>query len=194
MEIFTVKPKNKYGSNCYVIKNNNSCAIIDPSASFDEIKAVIPDFSDLPKYVLITHAHFDHILEVDNYAELGVEICVGKGDAEALSDPFYNCYEIFLQQQTGYNGKYTALSEGDTIDLDGLKISILETPGHTRGSVCYLLDEVAFVGDLIFEGGGYGRFDFPGGERNSLFNSIKKFYKVFTRGKVFSGHGSPFLI
>ncbi len=194
MEIFCVKPRIKYGSNCYVIKNKNSWAVIDPSASLNEIKSQVPDISSPPQYVLITHAHFDHILAIDEYKELDTKICVGWADGEALNDPFYNCYNIFLGQQKGYDGKHTALSEDDIIDLDGVKIRVLETPGHTLGSVCYLFDDVAFVGDLIFENNSYGRFDLPGGDRNTLFNSIDKFYKVFPSGKVYSGHGNPFLI
>lgn len=194
MEIFTVKPCIPYGSNCYVIRNNDSWAVIDPSASFNEIKACIPDISETPKYVLLTHAHFDHILNIDDYVSRGAKVYVGARDGEGLGSPYYNCYKIFLNDDCGYNGEYEPLSEYDVIDLDGLPISVIETPGHTAGSVCYLVGDAAFVGDLIFEGGSYGRYDLPSGDRNTLFNSIDKFYKLFPRGRIYSGHGNTFLI
>lgn len=194
MEIFTVKPRILYGSNCYVIKNNDAWAVVDPSASYQEIKAYIPDISEAPKYVLLTHAHFDHFLNIDDYVSRGAKVCIGALDAEGLRSSDYNCYKLFLRKDYGYNGEYSPLYEGDIIDLCGIDIRVVETPGHTAGSVCYLLDDIAFVGDLIFEGGSYGRFDLPSGDRNTLFKSIDKSYKMFTRGRIYSGHGNSFLI
>ena len=92
IEIFRIKPKIRYGSNCYVLKNNDSWAVIDPSATLDEIKYEIPSLKSSPDYVLITHAHFDHILAIDDYKYKDTKICVGEADSSGLNDPYYNCY------------------------------------------------------------------------------------------------------
>lgn len=194
MELFTIVPKFNFGSNCYVIKNNDSWAVIDPSASIEEIKDKIPSLNSEPSFVLITHAHFDHIYSIDGYAKRAVPVYVGIDDANSLNDPYYNCYRIFMDKEKGYNGSFKTLEEGDLIELSGIEIKVLETPGHTKGSVSFIINECAFVGDLLFEGGGYGRFDLPGGDRTTLFKSIEKFYKAFPHGIIYSGHGSPFSI
>lgn len=180
-------PKTKFGfaANTYIIERDGEMAVIDPathpSPLFDGHKV---------KYVLLTHAHFDHMLTISEWVEkTGAELIVSAEDAEALTDGTRNCYKLFLGTDGGYYGEYRTVKDGDTLPFGNGEIEVMATPGHTAGSVVYLIDGQAFVGDTVFAGGGYGRCNLPSGDASELKESINKILALQDDTGLLPGHG-----
>ena len=179
-----------YGSNCYLISSNGEFAVIDPSLDYYEAVKQYPEIEGRVKYVLLTHAHFDHILAIDSWADKCEAVCVGFADAEYLSDASKNCYLGFLGVVYGYDGEYNTLADGDILELGDEKITVISCPGHTPGGVSYKISEKVFCGDTVFAKGGYGRCDLPGGDINVLEKTLMKLFSRLPNETVFyPGHG-----
>lgn len=187
MKIDTYTPTDYFGSNMYVISHNGEVAVIDPSVSYS---TVCDKLLGEVKFVILSHAHFDHFAEIDSWVEnTAAKVMVGRADAPALQDSNLNCYRNFLGIDKGYFGRYNIISENDKIQLSDKQITFIEAPGHSEGSVVTLIDDCMFVGDVLFYGGGYGRVDLPGGDFAKLKNSIKKVLSYPEDSVVYSGHG-----
>ena len=188
VQIFT--PKNFFGSNMYLIYSEKEAAVIDPSMKYNVLKDRILENGLTVKYIILTHAHFDHMLEIYDWAEnTGAEVIIGYEEAEGLSDSTLNCYRHFFHCDKGYYGKYTTVDDGDLLTLSDEKIKVISTPGHTRGSITLLTGDSLFTGDLIFADGNYGRCDLPGGDIYTLALSISKICELDGSLTVYSGHG-----
>ncbi len=176
-----------FSSNTYMLVSNGECAVVDPSAPPDGLD---PDLT--PRYVLLTHAHFDHMLDIDAWVSLGAEVIVSVSDATLLGDAHLNCYKPFLGVDRGYNGEYRTVCDGDNISLGDATLTVISCPGHTDGSLTYVCDDVAFVGDTVFAGGGFGRWDLPSGDSDKLFASIDTLLTRLSDATVlYCGHGAP---
>ena len=191
-QVHTFTPDGYFGSNCFVIDCNGTYAVVDPSVSINTVEKQIPDIRNSLKYILLTHCHFDHIYAINDWKKAcpDVTVIIGRHDGAGLSDPRINCYLGFLGVLDGYNGPYTPVDEGQRFKLGNELVRVISCPGHTAGGVSYRLGEHLFVGDTLFEGGGYGRCDLPGGDFSELERSI---IKIITRefdGYVYCGHGS----
>jgi glyoxylase-like metal-dependent hydrolase (beta-lactamase superfamily II) len=186
IEIEKLKTIIPYASNSYLISSGNECAVIDPSAPF------IPEQLEGRelKYILLTHGHFDHFLEIDSWiAGTNARVIISKNDKESLADSHKNCYSLFLYRDNGYYGEVETVSEGDTLLLGNDQIIISEYPGHTPGSIVYTVGTDAFVGDVAFAGGGYGRFDLPGGNMKALMQSLERIIHLDDNTVLHPGHG-----
>ena len=179
------KSKIRYASNCYILSSMGECCIIDPTVPYS------PELLDGElKYIILTHCHFDHILEINSWKNnTGASVLVSAEDGKALSDPDINCYRFFLGENKGYFGEYTEIFDGDEIALGDEKIKVMACSGHTKGSIALLLGEKCFVGDTVFAGGGYGRFDLPGGNYAELCDSINKIISLDKDTVLYCGHG-----
>ena len=173
-----------YGANTYLISSCGESAVIDPAAPPPK-----DAFFGKLKYVLLTHSHFDHILTIDSWVALGAMVCIANEELSYLPSGDLNCYSLFLGCDKGYHGKAIGLSDGDTIRLGDEDIIFLNTPGHTPGSGVYLCKDKAFVGDTVFAGGGYGRYDLPGGDADSLGRSISRIIAMDSDIVLYPGHG-----
>ena len=186
-------PSDRFGSNMYLVSSGGATVLVDPSTPPDAVRADF--FGDLPSVdaILLTHAHFDHMLELDTWAKItGAEVCIGQEDAAALSDPVRNVYRLFTGEDRGYTGAYRTVKDEDVLRFASLEIRVLATPGHTPGSVTYLIGDAAFSGDLVFDGGGYGRCDLPGGNLQTLFASIARLAGRAEILTLYPGHGNSF--
>ncbi len=191
MDVIKLVPTEYFGSNTYIIISGSQAAVIDPSIDFDEAMEKIGNSELTFKYIFVTHAHFDHIYSIDSWVNAtDAEVIVGAQDAAALSDAEINCYSLFMNRTAGYYGEYRTVAEGDHIQIGSEILYIMLTPGHTPGSISLLTDKEIFVGDVIFAGGGYGRFDLPGGDARILVNSIKRLTSLSQDLVVYSGHGN----
>lgn len=190
MEVSVFTPSEAFGSNTYVIENSGVAAVIDPSVSYDEVIAHFetpPDF----KYIIITHVHFDHMLEIDDWVKkTDADVIVGKEDAPAFRDSRINCFKLFFDINKTYDGSYVTVEEGDKLSLGDLNIDIISTPGHTKGSVSLVTSDSIFVGDVIFSKYSVGRCDLPGGDYPTLLGSIKRILSYPDYIKVYPGHGN----
>ena len=173
-----------FAANTYLISSGCEYAIVDPTAPYE--RGLV---SGEVRYILLTHAHFDHILEVEGWATSGAQVIILSDEAMALSDPMRNCFKLYNGSDNGYFGQVTAVKDGDTLPLGDTEIKVIATPGHTIGSAIYLVEDVAFVGDTVFEGGGFGRYDLPTGNLVMLRESIRRITALPDKTHLLPGHG-----
>ena len=142
------------------------------------------------KYIILTHAHFDHMLEINDWVKkTGATVLVGEKDAPALSDPYLNCFRIFLRMSAGYFGKYKPLQHKDRIMLGDEWLDVIFTPGHTQGAIALYNGKSLFVGDTVFAYGAVGRTDLPGSSHKELCDSIRIIKSFPDNTDIYPGHG-----
>lgn len=180
-------------SNAYLLAGTR-LAVIDPGFQAD---ALLPEIARLQynHYALInTHCHMDHVAQDARIIDLGFELMVHADDAGFLEKPDL---EMVLSKWFGraFNPLKVSrrLKEGGVIDLDGLVLEVLHTPGHTPGGICLYEPESKslFTGDTVFSMG-VGRTDLPGGDSDLLSKSLTKLLRFSeSRGveKIYPGHG-----
>ncbi len=189
-EIIKLKPMVRYSSNTYLISSNGEFAVVDPSSDYIEAISQYPQIQGKLKYILMTHAHFDHMLTLDDWSKHADEVLVGEKDGPSLSDSHKNCYLGFLGTDEGYSGNYKTVNEGDIFKLGDEEISVISCPGHTPGGVSYKIKNKIFCGDTLFAEGGYGRCDLPGGDISVLEDTLVKLVKILPCDITFyPGHG-----
>lgn len=179
-----------YASNAYLIANDEAreLAVVDPSVDPSAAASLLGDGYCL-KYVLLTHGHFDHILFVDEWRALGAKVCIHARDAEFLGDPAKSLYLQFFARDTRHLPPDILLHDGDKLTLGTDEITVLSTPGHTGGSVCYLFGDSMISGDTLFRGS-FGRTDLYGSSDDEMRQSLKKLSAIQTNYTVYSGHGA----
>ena len=159
-------------TNCYVVSNGEKAVIIDPGADAEKIAEFIDSKKLSVEYILLTHTHFDHIGVLAAVKEkTGAKIAVGEADKEAIKLPA----DLLLRG-------------GESINAASLDFRVLNTPGHTRGGVCYIFGDVIFSGDTLFCES-IGRSDLPGGSFDELRVSLKRLFKLDGDFTVYPGHG-----
>ena len=170
MEI-TLLSSGYYASNCYYVKSGEDALLIDPSIPFDEAMTQLGDGAILPRTVLLTHAHFDHMLYLDEWRKkANARLAVHAFEEPALHDPQINLFGTFLHKDLTFDAAEILLKDGDKLPLGDVSFTVLHTPGHTVGSMCLYTDDVIFTGDTVFTAGSYGRTDFYGGNDSALFD------------------------
>ncbi len=166
LERLTVGPLEE---NCYLIGAAPRCAVVDPGAESARIFRSIEALGLAPEAVLLTHGHVDHIAHVAQVVErYGIGVRIHRADLPYLERPQWPELEAMLGARpcpppAGW------LEEGVAVEVAGLTLEVLHTPGHTPGGVC-LLDRAAreiLVGDTLFQRG-VGRTDLPGGDGAAL--------------------------
>lgn len=173
-----------YQENAYILIDDTTrdALIIDPGDEGESLVRYLESLKINLKAILLTHGHVDHVGAVDAVRE-------------AFSVPVY-ISEIdmkFIEQRKMAFGKMKRadffLKEGDEFIFAGKKVQIIETPGHSRGSLSYYVDGLLFSGDVLFQNS-VGRTDLPGGNMEELLYSIKeKLMKLPGETRVFPGHG-----
>ncbi len=179
-------------TNCYFLINEDTkeVLIVDPADRAQKIIEWINSEGLKPVAILLTHGHFDHIMGVQGVKkEYGIPIYASKDEVEVLANPQINVSTMM--------GAYLSMkadelfSDGDVLELAGMKLKVISTPGHTIGSVCFYMEEekVLISGDTLFEAS-VGRSDFPTGSSRQLIESIKtRLFVLPDDTDVFPGHG-----
>ena len=146
----------------------NKAILIDAGGHTDKILSLSKEKGLQIGAVLLTHGHFDHVGACARLQKLGVKIYIHQLDEQLVSTDKGTCG--FAVKVDTFTPDYT-LQGGEELDLYGLKIKVIHTPGHTKGGVCYLIENSLFSGDTIFQGS-YGRVDLGDGDINELKHSI----------------------
>lgn len=177
-------------ANTYIIKDNNSCIVIDPSTDNDKIGDFIEKNSLDLKAILLTHSHIDHMRGVNRLINrFGCQLYVGFDDEIGLVDQYYNCGEMLLEK-CEIKSNVNTVSDNEILKILSEDIKVIYTPFHTKGSVCYYLSNssVLFSGDTLFKKV-IGRTDLPSSSRATLRSSLQKLRLLPDDVKVYPGHG-----
>jgi len=161
--------------NCYLVwsKEGRSGVIIDPGDEDERIVERIDRNEVKPAAILLTHGHADHIGAVEPLKRTyDIPLYIGREDEALLSSPSANVSAFFGYEISCPPADQT-VADGDNIRIGGLSFTILATPGHTPGGVCYYTGRHLFCGDTLFMGS-IGRTDLPGGDSRQLIKSIEK--------------------
>ena len=175
-------------TNCYIFREENSkrCGIVDPGDQGEYLAAWLMGRDLVPEAVLLTHGHFDHILGIPGLRKEWPDLPVwchpadmGEGDSAAIFGQSFPTVRSF--------GNVTPYGEGDVITVAGCRLEVLETPGHTPGSVTLRSGDVLFTGDTLFAGS-MGRTDLPGGDEGQIMKSLRRLYELEGDCQVLPGH------
>lgn len=183
-----------FQENCYLYAcpQTREAVIIDPGDEAENILDTIKELQLLPKYILNTHGHLDHIMAIDAVSQVyPVPLAIHPDDVYMYTDER-------MAQRFGLSGPLVRrkpdilLQEGDRITFGTLTLEVLHTPGHTRGGVCFVSRPYCvFSGDTLFYRS-IGRTDLEGGNYNQIVASIRqKLYLLEDDLVVFPGHGQP---
>jgi glyoxylase-like metal-dependent hydrolase (beta-lactamase superfamily II) len=173
--------------------SGHSAAVIDPSVDASEIADLAAKKNAEIKYIILTHGHFDHMLSLDALKDAlpDAPIMIHASDAENLADGEKNAFATFFGYQHAYRSADKLLREGDRLPLGDEYLTVLHTPGHTKGSVCYLSSDGTLLlsGDTLFAQG-YGRYDLYGGDGTTLAASLRRIASLRSQNPLLaSGHG-----
>ncbi|NLC54770.1 MAG: MBL fold metallo-hydrolase [Erysipelothrix sp.] len=166
-------------SNCYIARKNNQVIIIDPG---DMPKTIIENIKQSEKVlgVLLTHGHFDHIQALDAVVEkYQCPVFISEQEKDLINNPRLSFYDGVI------NSKLTYIN--DNFKLGDFEIKVHHTPGHTKGSVMYQIEDHLFTGDTLFDSS-IGRVDFPTGDINEMQKSLDYIKTLDPDLFVYPGH------
>ena len=173
-------------TNCYILCDEAAkvCAVIDPGDEAGRIEEEIASSGCTPTMILLTHGHFDHCTGVAGLLEKWPELPVYIHEADVVDtvgDQLKFC-RLGEKNQRYYH-------EGDKLTVGNLTLDVMETQGHSQGSVSLLVEgqHVIFSGDTLFRGN-CGRCDFPGGDYRAMVRSLGRLGKLEGQYTVYPGH------
>ena len=182
-------------SNTYVIPNGNEAICIDAGVSYKDCKETLGNSVRIVA-VLLTHGHFDHCFYAKNFQENGAKIYIHQSDSEMLNSASKN-----LSAHFDYESEFSPLNadyyvqDGENLNIAGLKIQVLHIPGHSGGSVAYIIDNAMFCGDTLFFNS-YGRTDLGSNTSYTMLKQsiIEKIFTLDVNYTIYSGHGQSTML
>ena len=183
--LIKILPVGQLGTNCYIVTDEESkqCAVVDPGAESNTILDYIEENKLTPAAILLTHGHFDHHMALDEVLDaLNVPAYIHKSDANTDGRREHHKLDD--------NGKLSWYAEGDIVKIGGLDILVMETPGHSPGSVTLKCESALFTGDTLFRDS-CGRTDLGGGSMEILLTSLKRLSDLEGDYEVYPGHADP---
>lgn len=174
-------PLGMYQANCYVVSEGDEAFLVDPGDRPDQVLDYLALKGLKLKFILLTHGHVDHVNGVDGIVK-----------ADPVPVYMHPQDKLAIAEHTRVFGTMTTetipVAEGMLIPFAGHEIRVIETPGHSKGGVCYYVDGNLFAGDTLFRHS-IGRADMYGGDFDELVHSIRtKLYKLPDETVVYSGH------
>ena len=182
-------------TNSYIVSDENRTegAIIDPGGEADKIIEMINTLDLKIKYIILTHCHIDHIGALKELKEqTKATILMSRRGAEEINNPYMNL-STYFDKELMYIDVDARIDEGDLIHIGDLEFKVIDTPGHTRDSICLYCEKekLLFSGDTMFAGT-WGRTDLPSGNMEEIMNSInEKILILPDETMVYPGHDRP---
>ena len=182
--------RNKYGINSYIVADEASkkALVIDPGVNYDSIMYSLKENKFELQAILLTHGHCDHIADVPKL----------KSQADVPVYAHVKENEILMRGELNYSKNFglgliefsadQLIKDGQEIDFGWIKFTVIHTPGHTKGGVCYLNGDTMFTGDTLFAGC-MGRTDLYGGNEEHMKASLQKLAMMDENINVYPGHG-----
>lgn len=169
-------------TNCYIVTDEESrqCAVIDPGAEPNTVMNYLESNNLNCTHILLTHGHFDHTGAVEDVMkQTGATVYMHKKDVR----------RNLLEMGFRYNPPKGTLyyKEGDEVQVGPLTFKVIETPGHSEGSICLICDGAIFTGDTLFKDS-CGRTDFPGCSGADMMGSLKRLYELEGDYEIYPGH------
>lgn len=183
VESFITSP---IGTNTYLVSENGRGILIDVGSDGEDLYLYALKEGITLEAVLLTHGHFDHANGCAELQQKGIKIYIHEADAEKLYT--YKGMAAFAGVKLNAFKADEYVTDGEILHFIGKEIKVIHTPGHSKGSVCYVIDDAVFCGDTLFCGS-YGRYDFYDGDLNELKNSAKKIFSLNGDYKLYPGHG-----
>ena len=181
-------PLGDYQTNTYIVyaEGSKTCAIIDPGFEPEVILSRVKKLGLTVDAVLLTHGHFDHVGAVEEIVmATGCRLWMSESD---WSQPISPVHHFFYPLANCDFTQVQFCEEGEAITAGGLTFTVLHTPGHTHGSVCYQCGNALFSGDTLFARS-CGRTDLPGGNWNTIQESLHRLASLEQNFTVYPGHG-----
>ena len=185
------------GANCYLLSSGGHALIVDPAARLSVIlDALYADGLTLDG-ILLTHGHFDHVMTLAPLLErFPVPVYLGEGDRDFPSDGRMNAFSVFFGEDRTFPPATNLLRDGDLIPIGDEHLTVIATPGHSGGSVCYLFEPAdgapfLLTGDTLFSDN-IGRTDLYGGSYPVLRDSLADLAVLAERipnAVIYPGHG-----
>ena len=180
-------------TNCYLILNEETkeVIVVDPAICPDYMLSHVRSHGYIPRAVLLTHAHFDHVMGIEDWVkEFQIPVYLHEEEKEILADSKLNLSKYFGKEY-GYTDVQT-VKDGEVLKVANFDFQVIHTPGHTKGGCCYYEEKEAVLisGDTLFHTS-IGRSDFPTGNMATLIKSIKERLFVLPGDvMVYPGHNS----
>ncbi len=180
-------------TNCYLMFHNKTrqAVVVDPADNGAYVLNKCRELEVTPTAILLTHGHFDHIMAVEDICRaFPCQVYAGREENQLLQDPSMNLSGSMGMEQIGIEAD-VLVRDGEVLSLIGFEWKVLETPGHTAGSVCYYLEseKVLISGDTLFADS-LGRTDLPTGDSRAIVRSItEKLLALPEDTMVYPGHG-----
>ncbi len=176
------------GTNCYIFREGDgpACGVIDPGDSGGQVAAWLKERGLTPEAILLTHGHFDHILGIPGLRESWPGLPVYCHPADLGEEKTVSVFGETFPSVSSF-GNIRTYREGDLLPVAGTAVKVLETPGHTPGSVTLMAGEVLFTGDTLFNES-MGRTDLPGGDEGQIMASLKRLGELPEDYRVCPGH------
>jgi glyoxylase-like metal-dependent hydrolase (beta-lactamase superfamily II) len=188
LQRFTVGP---FAENCYLVGKAPRVAIVDPGGESEKIAAVIDANGWKPEAILLTHGHIDHVAHCCHLVErYGIPVYLHRADLFLLQSAQFPEFAKMLGARPCPEPTFF-FEDGVPVEVAGLTLRVLHTPGHTPGGICLLDDESRqmLVGDTVFYRG-IGRTDLPGGDFATLATSVRdRLFTVEGDYELWPGHG-----
>ncbi|QVK20284.1 MBL fold metallo-hydrolase [Mycoplasmatota bacterium] len=173
-----------FSVNTYVVIDKQDCILIDPGLMSQELKEFIKNYN--LKFILLTHGHYDHF---GGIKDLNVPIYINEFDKILLEDTNYNYAHMFNDVVDLSDKEIILIKDEDEIKFNDITIKSINTPGHSKGSSCYFIDNCVFTGDTLFVES-IGRTDLYSGNSKMIMKSLE-ILKTLVKSNdiIYPGHG-----